>query len=72
MGFNVELRLDAPDGLKLGEALIGKNAKPGFDNRAVINIKAPDNKPHRLFVVVSKADPLETRFVGMMNFRVSP
>ncbi len=71
-GFIVELHIDGPEGPKLGETTINnKNAKPGFANKSIIRIKAPDDKPHKLFIVIKKADPAETKMMGLMSFRIA-
>ncbi|ERM83185.1 Crp/Fnr family transcriptional regulator [Rhodonellum psychrophilum GCM71 = DSM 17998] len=70
-GFVVELRLDTPDGKKIGESLFkvgGPGAGGFFGGMASIAIEPiTDGKKHELFVVTRPANAQETGTAALMS-----
>jgi cytochrome c len=68
-GYIVELRMDKPDGQKLGEVLISSGAKPGFENKTSIRVGSPADGVHHIYFVIRKADASENNPMAISAFR---
>jgi hypothetical protein len=68
-GYVVELRMDKPDGQKLGEVLISSGAKPGLENKANIRVGTPVDGVHHIYFAIRKADASENNPMALSTFR---
>jgi glucose/arabinose dehydrogenase/cytochrome c551/c552/type 1 glutamine amidotransferase len=67
-GYVVEWYADRPGGTKLGEVKIASGGKAGFNS-----IKTPlqntGDHPRKLYVLIRKADPAETKMMALSSMR---
>jgi cytochrome c len=75
--FNFELRLDAPDGKKIGEAKLNGGlanaAKPGSFGSSMLNMAitpVTDGKPHALYLISTAANPAEAATVALTGLQL--
>jgi cytochrome c551/c552 len=67
-GYHIELRLDGPDGPVVAKASVGPSLAPGFQKvRALLSTRVAG--PRRLYLVVNRADPSETRVMAVSSLR---
>lgn len=70
-GYVVEVYLDKEDGTKLGEVLIGPNAKAKEPNSETLSFTpVTDGKEHTLYVKIKAADAAEKTSLGIYTFQL--
>lgn len=67
-GYIVEWYADRPGGTKLGEVKIAAGGKPGF-NRVKVPLQNTGDHPRKLYVMIRKADPLETKTMALSSMK---
>jgi hypothetical protein len=69
-GYIVEWYADRPGGTKLGEVKIAAGGRPGF-NSVKVPLQNTGDHPRKLYVLIRKADPQETKTMTVSSMKFS-